>query len=170
VDTLKAAARNWLPWVVLIGFGLYVASQMQSAATIPAGAQIGDLLEAVAEDLNTPLEKAPGEVVVLNFWATWCGPCKKEAPVLSALHAQGVRVIGVSVDKMPKPRVVERARQIGMDYEIGVGSSRLLQRFQVNVVPTTYVVGADGVVVLSRAGYVSQSALADAIETARDRG
>ena len=143
---------------------------MQAGATIPAGAQIGDLLEAVSEDLGTDLERVPGEVVVLNFWATWCGPCKKEAPVLSELHADGVRVIGVSVDRMAAEHVLERARKIGMDYEVGVGSTELIRRFQVDVVPTTYVVAADGVVVMSRAGYVSRSALTDAIELARNRG
>jgi len=100
---------------------------------------------------NQPIALADyaGKVVLINFWATWCGPCVKELPDLSALaqryEAQGLVVIGVNVDRgRPKPvrKFISKNHlvlPVALDPK---GSVR--QQYEVIALPTTYLIGRDG--------------------------
>src|SRR5206468_7300801 len=75
------------------------------------------------------LDHFRGQVIVLSFWATWCGPCRKELPVLQSIQDQfsgrGVTVIGISVDDAKTARKVPRfVRKLRIRYPIWVGAAR----------------------------------------------
>jgi cytochrome c biogenesis protein CcmG, thiol:disulfide interchange protein DsbE len=136
---------------------------------IAPGAQLGEITADLAGGGRFDLSEHRGEVVVLNFWATWCGPCRAEAPVLSRLHRSGVKVFGLSVDTLPLASVVRKARAIGIEYPIALGPADVIARLGIRSVPTTCVIGKDGTVATSHSGFLSHDALASAIAKAQRR-
>ena len=93
-----------------------------------------------------------GEVVLLNIWATWCGPCRAEMPSIEALHRtfgpRGLRIVAVSVDDPGQQKVVRAfARELGLTFEILHDPTHDIQRaYQTTGVPETFVLGRDGVI------------------------
>lgn len=99
------------------------------------------------------LSELRGKAVVLNFWATWCPPCKEEIPwfvdVQTRYAAQGVQVIGVSMDDArDHDDVIKFAAEQHINYPILFGQETVAQRYGgVDYLPTTYYIDRDGVVV-----------------------
>lgn len=110
-------------------------------------------------------------VTVLTFWATWCPACRAEAPTLSRVHARiaprGDSVVGVSVDRGALDPIAARARQLGMRYPIALATRADLDRFQVERLPTIYVIDGAGRVRERFVGGVGESRLLEAVEAAR---
>ena len=94
------------------------------------------------------LSNYQGKVVVLDFWATWCGPCRIEIPGFVDLQkrygTQGFSMIGISMDDGPEP-VVDFYKELQMNYPVAVGNSRLGELYGgIPGLPTTYLIGRDG--------------------------
>jgi thiol-disulfide isomerase/thioredoxin len=91
-----------------------------------------------------------GKVVVVEFWATWCPPCRKSIPHLQALYekhkADGLVIIGLSDE--PKDKVEPFAKKMNMGYVVGFGSNTG-EAYGVEGIPTAFVIGADGKLVWS---------------------
>ena len=88
-----------------------------------------------------------GRAVVLNFWATWCAPCKEELPSLQTLHeisGGNPLVIGINV-REPASRVSRYLKSTGLDFPVVLDTQGVLaQQWGVTVYPTTVLIGADG--------------------------
>jgi cytochrome c biogenesis protein CcmG, thiol:disulfide interchange protein DsbE len=93
-----------------------------------------------------------GEVVVLNIWATWCGPCRVEMPSIEALQRslgpKGLKIVAVSVDDPGSEEAIrEFAKEYALTFEIlHDPSGRIRQLYQTTGVPETFVIGRDGVI------------------------
>jgi len=103
-----------------------------------------------------------GQVVVLDFWATWCGPCKMTIPRLKALHKSGVKATMVSVDvweRVPdehRPEYVGGfATKEGMTWNVWLGPNSAADAFKVRGIPTFIVIDKQGVIRYEVIGYVA---------------
>lgn len=102
-----------------------------------------------------------GKVVILNFWATWCGPCRMEIPSLIELHQQyadeGLTVIGVSLDRDGAETVQRFIEQTGIKYQVFLGDEGLVNSFGgIEGIPTTFILDQDGHVVGKHVGFASK--------------
>jgi peroxiredoxin len=93
-----------------------------------------------------------GKAVLLNFWATWCEPCKIEMPWFVEMQkeygAQGLQVLGVAMDDASPKDISEFAKQMGVNYPIVVGKDSVGDAYGgVQFLPATFYVGRDGKVV-----------------------
>ncbi len=95
-----------------------------------------------------------GKTVLINFWATWCGPCKAELPEIENLSkmysSRGLIVIGVSVDKSGSPLtdVSDFASQYGLTYQIVVDNDNVADAYgNINAIPTSFLVDKNGKIV-----------------------
>lgn len=104
-----------------------------------------------------------GEPVLLNFWATWCTPCRREMPFLQSLHEEyspeGLQVVGVSVDsRASESQIRSFLDQVGVTYPIlHDPEGRGMDVFSVLGLPATYIVGRDGTIRFVRIGPIHES-------------
>ncbi len=102
-----------------------------------------------------------GQTVVLNFWATWCGPCRLEAPTFDAFSRAhpDVPVLGITADG-PAAKVRSVAGELGMTYPVLLADPQVLEAYEVQIFPTTVVVSPDGSVRWAHAGLMVRPQLA----------
>lgn len=121
------------------------------------------------------IEEWRGQIVVLNLWASWCGPCVREIPALSTIGrrygGRGVRVVGLNADEVPPDEVARIAESLGVDYEVVVPGSALAPPFETRgIVPHTWIVDAEGRVRASHAGAATVGAFDRAVRKLLDEG
>jgi thiol-disulfide isomerase/thioredoxin len=90
-----------------------------------------------------------GKVVLLDFWATWCAPCRLEMPTLAQWQKQygprGLRVLGVSIDDSEAP-VRQLVDKIHLDYPVVMGNARLASLYGIEGVPDIFLIDRHGIV------------------------
>ena len=126
----------------------------------------------VNEDgIRQDLKQYQGKIVVLNFWATWCPPCREEMPELAELHTQyqakNVVVVGLAVDELALVKEFALATPVsypllvaedeGMQLASALGNSQ-------GVLPYTVIIDKDGVVQKNYFGRISKALLSEALE------
>jgi thiol-disulfide isomerase/thioredoxin len=110
-----------------------------------------------------------GKVLLVNFWATWCGPCKQEVPALTQLQDeygnQGFQIIGISLDRTSAP-VRQFVHTYRMSYPVAMGDRDLAQVFGgISAVPTTFLIGRDGRVHYKVSGALPLESLNGRVQT-----
>ena len=119
---------------------------------------------------DVDLSAYKGKVILLDFWATWCGPCKVEIPYFIDLYEtyreQGLQVLGFDVDD-PLPQLTQYAQKMGMNYPILIGEGRedVLEAFGPMIgLPTTVIIGRDGTICSSHTGLNEKTVFEEAIK------
>jgi cytochrome c biogenesis protein CcmG/thiol:disulfide interchange protein DsbE len=133
--------------VVAVAVGAWPACQ--SSETVEGAAPLNFTLKNMSGQ-DVRLAEFVGRPIVLNFWATWCGPCRVEIPWLVDLQARykdrGLVILGISTDDGPDD-LRKFAADFKMNYPVlvGLGQQKLLDAYDaVNLLPVTWFVKADG--------------------------
>ena len=116
---------------------------------------------------NIRLSDYKGKVVIVDFWATWCAPCRKGIPDLIEIQKEfgkKVVVIGISLDTDSKRDVVPFMQKFGINYPITYGTLEVTQQYGgVEAIPTSFVINKNGKIVDKHVGLVPKSEYADLI-------
>jgi peroxiredoxin len=112
-----------------------------------------------------------GKVVMLDFWATWCPPCRREIPDLIQLQNQyadkGFTVLGISLDDGGAATVKPFAQSIGMNYPLVIGNSQVTAAYgAIEAIPTTFLIGRDGMILKTYVGAQDKSEFQSDIQSA----
>ncbi len=99
-----------------------------------------------------------GKVVIVDFWATWCPPCREEIPGFVDLHRRyadkGLVVVGVALDRTGPSAIKAFMEKFGMKYPVVIGDARTVEAFGgVEAIPTTFVIDRAGKIVGKHVGY-----------------
>ncbi len=147
--------RNLLPCLALLTAGILSTACSAKAATAPPF----DL-----QDLNgksVKLSDFKGKVVILDFWATWCPPCRAEIPHFVELQKQyrdkGLVIVGVSLDQGGPDVVSSFVKQQGINYPIVMGTEDVSSRYgDIQAIPTTFVIDQNGNIVDKHEGFTDK--------------
>ena len=116
-----------------------------------------------------------GRWVIVNFWATWCGPCIREIPELRAFHRahkdRDALVIGVNFEQIPLDRLQAFLERYAIDYPIAlVGETPLLPFEPLKGLPSTFIVDPEGRLVHRHVGSTDQTRLEEILNTLKNAG
>jgi peroxiredoxin len=170
----------WVERLVTVALLAFVVVRLgpQLGALTGIGPEVGRAPEYAFRALDgTEVRSADlrGRVVVLNFWATWCGPCRLEMPSLQALHedaaAEGVAVLGLSTDVGSVSAVEAFLSERGITYPVGSATAEHRRAFGgIPGIPTTFVIDRSGTVRHKVVGYFAPPAMRAAVRRLLDEG
>ena len=166
-------SRGFRDWIIVaivgvlaagagIAFSLWKTAPREAASQAVAAmmaAQIPDLAGRVQS-----IDQWRGKVIVVNFWATWCAPCREEIPIFVRLQdkyrERGLQFVGIAIDQ--QDRVRPYAAELGMNFPIligGVGAIDLTRTLgnRAGVLPYTIVLARDGTIAAAEIGAVKEA-------------
>ncbi len=151
---IAAAAASTLILIVAAG----TAACAQSAVPAP-DFSVKDLDGNI---LNLAAYK--GKVLVINFWATWCPPCRREIPDLVAaykeLNGQGLEILGLSVDETTGPALLEWTRKTGINYPVALATPEIVTAYEPgDFIPATIIVDRKGFIRFRQAELMTKETL-----------
>ena len=145
--------------VVITGMLIYGRKRSGLSANAKSGTKIAegsfkgkpapDFALQTLDGQTLKLSDLRGKAVVLNFWATWCSPCKAEMPWFVDFQkqyaAQGLQIVGVAMDDSAKEDIVKFAQQMGVNYPVVLGKESLADQYGgVEFLPTTFYIDRSG--------------------------
>ena len=156
--------------VIAIVISVMLVFGIQKARHNPTSAGGAKLLNQPAPDFalasldgkTLKLSDYHGKAVLLNFWATWCEPCKIEMPWFVDLQRkygpQGLQVLGVAMDDAPAKDIADFSQKMGVNYPILIGKEEVGTQYGgVQYLPSTFYISRDGKIIERVFGLVSRS-------------
>ena len=140
---------------------------------------VGDVHNVPAPDFELPtldgrkvkLSDFRGQAVLLNFWATWCPPCKIEMPWLENMQKQyardGLVVLGVAMDDTESAKIAQFAHEAGVNYPVLLGTDQVSDDYgDVHSLPTTFYIDRKGTIVAKAVGLLGPKEIEDDVKKA----
>ena len=143
---------------LLLGAALALVSVTNALAIAPA-AKAPDFTLRTMDGPNLRLQEQRGRVVLVNFWATWCGPCRQEMPHMNRLYekykSSGFVILGVNVDEDQK-NAAGLASKLGVKFPVLWDSEKSVSKlYELSTMPSTVLIDRDGKVRYIHRGYLN---------------
>lgn len=127
------------------------------AASSLEGQVAPDFVLRSATGENLRLSEYRGDVVLINFWATWCGPCRQEMPLLDDLYGRyqrvGFNLLGVNIDEDSR-RAMQMVQELGVNFPVLFDENKEVSKlYEVEAMPVTILVDREGIVRHVHHGY-----------------
>lgn len=154
---------GWLWWTRLPADASSAVREPQPAAGYPAPDFALIRLDTGEE---TTLSALRGKPIILNFWATWCGPCRAEMPALQATYERyGENLLVVGVDQGEERAVVEKfLNELGITFPVLMdGDMTVGREYRILGLPTTFFIDSQGIIRRVHAGEINSAMLAEGI-------
>lgn len=150
---------------LLIIFALFLLGGHGHAATVMPEFSEAD----ITSDGVVNSADLKGTVLLVNFWATWCPPCRQEIPSLITIHDrykdQGFSVIGISMDEGGRRLVSKFAEKLKINYPVIIGNAKIARGFGgVMGIPVSFLVDREGNLIKRLDGYISEKVLTRELE------
>jgi len=105
-----------------------------------------------------------GKVLVINFWATWCPPCRREIPDFIAaykeLQGEGLEIVGVSVDELGLAELSDWAKKMGINYPVAMATKKIIEDYQPgDYIPATIIIDRQGLIRFRQSELMTKDAL-----------
>lgn len=157
-------------WILLLGFLAWrISPQVAAALGVGSGGEAMPSLDLQTLD-GAPITRAElaGKVVLVNFWATWCPPCRFEMPGFQRVYAdkrgRGFVVLGISTDNAGEATVRSFLAERGITYPVAMATGQVIRDFGgVQALPTSILIGRDGTVRQEVRGVFAEPALRTAV-------
>lgn len=132
----------------LIGLALSAFAATSLASSGLEGQQAPDFALKSSTGENLRLSEYRGDVVMINFWATWCGPCRQEMPLLDELYSRyqrvGFNLLGVNIDD-DSSRAMKMVDELGVSFPVLFDARKEVSKlYEVNAMPVTVLVDREG--------------------------
>jgi len=141
-----------------LAVAISIATLALTASATPApNVTAPDFTLRSADGRNVRLDELRGQVVLVNFWATWCGPCREEMPHLNVLYEKyrksGFVLLGVNVDDDPKTALATAAK-LNVSFPVLLDTDKKVSKlYDLNTMPSTVVIDRDGKMRFLHRGY-----------------
>ena len=157
----------------MLYFGFHMARRTGPTSSITKSAPAPDFTLQSLDGTNLRLSDLRGKAVLLNFWATWCGPCKIEMPWFIELQkqygSQGLQIVGVAMDDSSKEDIEKFAKDMGVNYPVLLGKEAVGDAYGgVPALPESFFIGRDGKIVDKIIGLRGKAEIEDSIKKALD--
>jgi len=136
-------------------FSVFAATSLASSSL--EGREAPDFVLKSATGENLRLSEYRGDVVMINFWATWCGPCRQEMPLLDELYSRygrvGFSLLGVNIDDN-QSKAMNMVSELGVSFPVLFDSRKeVSELYEVNAMPVTVLIDREGTVRYVHHGY-----------------
>ena len=141
----------------LIGLAMAVFAASSLASSGLTGQPAPDFALKSSTGENLRLSEYRGDVVMINFWATWCGPCRQEMPLLDELYTRyqrvGFNLLGVNIDD-DSNRAMSMIRELGVNFPVLFDARKEVSKmYDVDAMPVTVLIDREGNVRYVHQGY-----------------
>lgn len=166
---MQKSQKKWMQYIIMlliliaIGFILYVSVVKDGEKVVKVGDKAPLFELKTVEGDKVALSDYKGKGVILNFWGTWCEPCKEEMPDLNRMNkiyqSKGVEVLTVHVKDSPQ-QVKQFFSELPEDIDLKValdGSGDVMSAYNANELPNTYIIDKDGVIKAHHKGQMSRT-------------
>lgn len=142
---------------VLLGIAFSVFAATSLASSGLEGQTAPDFALKSSSGENLRLSEYRGDVVMVNFWATWCGPCRQEMPLLDELYARygrvGFSLLGVNIDDN-QSKAMNMVSELGVSFPVLFDSTKEVSKlYDVDAMPVTVLIDREGTVRYVHLGY-----------------
>ena len=141
----------------LLGAILVIFTVSTLAASSLEGQVAPDFVLRSATGENLRLSEYRGDVVLINFWATWCGPCRQEMPLLDDLYGRyqrvGFNLLGINIDEDSR-RAMQMVQELGVNFPVLFDENKEVSKlYKVEAMPVTVLLDREGTVRYVHHGY-----------------
>lgn len=149
---------------------LLLSVGLTTSALAQTGSKAPDFKLQTADKKEVSISALKGKVVLVNFWATWCGPCVREIPdfleVYQQYRSKGFEIVGISLDRGGWETVTPFVAKMKMTYPVAIGDNALVEAYGgFNAIPTSFLIDRKGVVVKQVTGTMSKADLEALLKT-----